>query len=412
MTRILAASRWLRWACLNIALLALLTGGPGLVDAAPAAERQAKAQELQRLQEQIRALRAALAADQAQRKDLRAELHTAEQGIAKVTRIMAELEQQAQAHAAGLQRLVQREETLRTDLSQQRAALVALARSAFIAGRQEQIKLLLNQQDPVAAGRTLVYYEYLNRARTERIASVTGRLRELEQVRADILQRQEELEELRAQHLQQRQALEEFRRVRTALLERVNSEIRDRQVELKRLLEDEARLRQVLRELDRSRPATPPSAPPPAATSRADPKDPFAGLKGTLSWPVSGALLATYGATRSVGDLRWRGVLIGAPEGQAVRAIARGQVVFADWLRGFGLLLIIDHGGGYMSLYGHNKSLLKRVSEWVEPGEVIAEVGSNDGQAKPGLYFEIRHNGEPVDPGLWCRSFPDEGSRG
>lgn len=408
MTWIFTASCWLRRACLIIApLVLLLTGGPGLVNATPAAERQAKAQELQRLREQIRSLHAALDADQAQRKDLRAELHTAEQGIAKMSRIIAELEQQAGAHAAELQRLVQREETLRTELSQERTALVAQVRSAFIAGRQEQIKLLLNQQDPIAAGRTLVYYEYLNRARTERIATVTGRLHELEQVRADILQRQEELDGLRAQHLQQRQALEEFRQVRTALLERVNSEIRDRQVELKRLLEDETRLRQVLRELDRPRPATPPSAPAPA-----DPKGPFAGLKGTLSWPVSGALLATYGATRSVGDLRWRGVLIGAPEGQAVRAIARGQVVFADWLRGFGQLLIIDHGGGYMSLYGHNKSLQKRVSEWVEPGEVIAVVGSNDGQAEPGLYFEIRHNGEPVDPGLWCRSSPAGGSRG
>jgi septal ring factor EnvC (AmiA/AmiB activator) len=132
-----------------------------------------------------------------------------------------------------------------------------------------------------------------------------------------------------------------------------------------------------------------------------DTEQPFAQLKGKLSWPVQGRIAGDYGQSRGAGPVKWNGVLLEAPAGTAVRAVYYGRVAFADWLQGLGLLVIVDHGGGYMSLYGHNASLLKESGDWVEPGESIAQVGDSGGQARPGLYFEIRLNGEPVNPNPW-----------
>lgn len=389
----------------GVLVLALLL--PATVSSAD--ERQAKAQELHRLQAQIQQLRAALEAGRKQQKDLRTELHTSEREISTLSESITRLERRSQEQAGELHKLMQREKDLQTGLVSERGALAAQVRAAFIAGRQEQLKLLLTQQDPAVAGRTLVYYEYLNRARAERIAAVMQRLQELTQVRHTIAHRREELDGLRAQQQQERRALEELRVVRAALLEQVSSDVRDKGHALKRLLEDEQRLQQVLRELERPRV----DALAKAETHRTNgARGSFADLKGKLPWPAPGPLGANFGATRNLGDLRWRGVFITAPEGQEVRAIAHGQVVFADWLRGFGQLLIIDHGGGYMSLYGYNKNLQKGTGAWVESGEVIATVGNSGGQDQYGLYFEVRHNGEPVNPGIWCRSMPEQQGRG
>lgn len=391
-----------------------LTGVLTLVLLLPASasradERQAKAQELERLQAQIQELRAALEAGRRQQKDLRTELHTSEREISTLTESIARLEQRSQKQAGELRKLMQRENDLQTGLASERSALTAQVRAAFTAGRQEQLKLLLTQQDPAVVGRTLVYYEYLNRMRAERIAAVTQRLEELEQVRQTIAHRKEELDGLRVQQQQERRALEELRGVRAALLEQVSVDIQDKGLALKRLLEDEQRLQQVLHELERARVDAAAKA---EAQGTNGAHGSFADLKGKLPWPAPGPFGANFGAPRNLGDLRWRGVFIAAPEGQEVRAIAHGQVVFADWLRGFGQLLIIDHGNGYMSLYGYNKNLQKGTGAWVESGEVIATVGNSGGQDQYGLYFEIRHNGEPVNPGLWCRSMPDQEERG
>lgn len=395
-------------ACLTVvlALVLLLPAGASRAD-----EHQATTQELERLQAQLRELRAALEAGRKQQKDLRTELRISEREIGTLSKSIARLGRRSQEQAAELQELMQRADDLQIGLTSERSALAAQVRATFIAGRQEQLKLLLTQQNPAVAGRALVYYEYLNRTRTERIAAVTQRLEELERVRHTIAHRKEELDGLRVQQLQERRALEELRAAHAALLEQVSVDVRDKGLALKRLLEDEQRLRQVLHELDRPRVDVP--APVKAeAHGTNGARGPFTGLQGKLPWPASGTLAANFGAPRNLGDLRWRGVFIAAPEGQEVRAIAHGQVVFADWLRGFGQLLIIDHGNGYMSLYGHNKSLQKGAGAWVESGEVIATVGNSGGQDQYGLYFEIRHNGEPVNPGIWCRSMPDQQGRG
>jgi septal ring factor EnvC (AmiA/AmiB activator) len=176
------------------------------------------------------------------------------------------------------------------------------------------------------------------------------------------------------------------------LLAALEREIGAKDRRLKALVEDEARLQRVLATLRRALADLPRGF---------DAEKPFPTQRGHLPWPASGSVKAAFGARRGVGELKWNGILIAAPEGRAVHAVHRGRVAFADWLRGFGLLMIVDHGDGYMSLYGHNQHLLKEVGEWVEAGEAVASVGASGGRAESGLYFEIRHDGRPVDPVRW-----------
>jgi septal ring factor EnvC (AmiA/AmiB activator) len=225
---------------------------------------------------------------------------------------------------------------------------------------------------------------------------------------------------LRDQRAGQLQALQESKAARRQILVKLGAEIKTKQQRLEALLQDERNLSELVIKLRRALAAIPPEpapVPPPAlstpsappssarATGPAPPEGaPFVRYKGRLSWPARGKITARYGSSRQVGALTWRGVMIGAEEGGEVKAIYRGRVAFADWLRGFGLLIIIDHGDGYMSLYGHNQNLAKGVGDWVERGDVIATVGNSGGEDSAGLYFEIRHNGVPDNPLQWCRA--------
>jgi murein hydrolase activator len=377
-----------------VALALLLTPAGALQADAP---RQRAAGELERLQERIGELRTTLGAARKREGDLRAALQQSEQAIARVSGTLRDLERQAAAQRAELHRLAERREALEVRLGAQRAGLAALVRSAHAMGHQEQMRLLLSQQDPGAVGRTLVYYGYLNPARAERIEGVARDLEALQALRAASARHQRELERLRERQSVEVQAREQQRAARAEVLAALTREIRAQGEELEGALADERRLRELLERLGRA------SARPKAPV----PHGPFAAGKGQLPWPAEGRLAARFGAPR-VGDLKWRGVLIAAPGGTDVHSIAPGRVAFADWMRGLGLLIIIDHGAGYMSLYGHNASLLRSVGDPVEAGEAIATVGDSGGQEQPGLYFEIRQNGQPVNPAAWCRSIPHE----
>jgi septal ring factor EnvC (AmiA/AmiB activator) len=192
----------------------------------------------------------------------------------------------------------------------------------------------------------------------------------------------------------QRDALETSRRERGELLADLNRDIHNTKQRLSQLKEDEQSLQELVKRLRRALAEIP---------SPRGPGKSFAQLKGRLRLPAEGAIAARFGMPRQVGQLKWQGILIDAPDGADVNAVAAGRVVFADWLRGFGLLLIIDHGDGYMSLYGYNQGLHKNVGDSVKAGELIATVGNSGSHSQSGLYFEIRHQGSPVDPLLWCK---------
>jgi septal ring factor EnvC (AmiA/AmiB activator) len=279
-------------------------------------------------------------------------------------------------------------------LEAQRDSLGRQVRAQYAAGRQEQVKLLLNQQDPGTVARMLTYYRYVHAARAERIASIQTALAELGQTEARILEQQAQLATLRETQQRGNAELEASRARRAVLLASLDRKVAAQSQEIERLREDEARLTRLLKEI---------------TTAYADIplprklKGAFGTLRGKLALPAQGRLSARFGDAKPVGNLKWRGLLLTAAEGAPVRAVARGRVAYADWLRGFGLLLILEHGDGYMTLYGHNQSLHKQAGEWAEAGETVARVGNTGDAPQAGLYFEIRHNGEPRDPLLWCR---------
>jgi len=278
-----------------------------------------------------------------------------------------------------------------------RRGLARYVRAAYATGRQDQFKLLLNQENPATLSRALTYYSYFNRQRAERIQALATVLDELADIKENITRDTERLAELREQKAAARQRLDDQRQRRLALIADLARELGDQDARLARLRQDEQKLTELVAGLARELADIPP------AEIR---EVPFHMLKGKLPWPSVGKIRHKFGTPRGTGDLSWQGVLVAAQPGTPVHAVSHGRVAFADWLRGFGLLMIIEHGDGYMSLYGHSESLLKEVGDWVEAGEVIARVGDTGGRDRSGLYFEIRHGGTPVDPVSWCARGP------
>ncbi len=352
---------------------------------------------LQQLRQQIQSLRSELDSDRQRKQSLQSRLRNTEKRIGKTAALLRELDRQIRRQKGELKALEKQRRGLRDDLRQHRIALGQQLRAAYANGQQEYLKILLSQQDPAAVARTLTYYDYYNRARLEKIRAIDEHLTELTAVEKKIRQQTRELERNRAERVNEKQQLERSRSERSQLLARLQQDMRSKDQRLSRLLEDERQLQRLLERLAEQ---------PVKAPLELSEGKPFAQLRGKLIWPTAGRLTARFGQRRKVGKLRWQGVRIGAREGTEVRAIHHGRVVFSDWLRGFGLLTIIDHGDGYMSLYGGNQSLYKEEGDWVESGEVIAAVGNSGGNDRHALYFEIRHNGKPVNPLKWCRGKP------
>ena len=266
-------------------------------------------------------------------------------------------------------------------------------RAAYLMGRQERLKILLNQQDPATVSRVMVYYDYLSRARVQKMVQIQTDIQRLAETEEIIGEQESVLSELR---VEQQKELAELRRSqdkRQAVLVALTRELSDQGEQLSRLQSDERELRTLLGGIEEALADIAVEHPQQLA---------FSGQRGRLAWPADGRLVNRFGAAR-LGSLVWDGVMISAPEGQEVRAIHHGRVAFADWLRGFGLLLIVDHGDGFMTLYGHNRSLFKEAGDWVEVDEPIALVGSSGGRKSSGVYFGIRHHGRPIDPTQWCR---------
>ena len=265
---------------------------------------------------------------------------------------------------------------------------------SYSIGRQDYLKLLLNQEDPSAILRTLTYHTIIQKSRNAKLRELHDEVRRISSEEDVIDQKIAILNELRKQKSATRIALDNSRRERESLLATVGFEIEDTEAQLERLRVDEEKLEKLLSGLKEDLTDI-------SDTGEED--EPFANLKGALGWPARGKVLRRFGTERGANGLSWQGVLIGAKQGDTVHAVSHGRVAFAEPLKGFGLLLIIDHGDGYMSLYGRNGRLLKEVGDWVRTAEPVARVGQSSGDELTGLYFEIRHNGKPRNPVKWCR---------
>jgi len=276
----------------------------------------------------------------------------------------------------------------------QRELLGKQVRSAFMIGRQEYLKLMLNQEDPALVGRTLVYYDYFNQARSEQINQVQAALEKIENLSVAISAEAKRLQQTRTKQQAEKKALEKTYRERALVLASLSRDIKSKDQQLTQMSADEKRLQNLLQAINKAMPDI---------FAEAGNHKSFVAYKGKLVWPVNGQVKKLFGKRRKSGKLKWNGVIIRAAKGREVHAISHGRVAYADWLRGYGLLLIIDHGDGYMSLYGHNQSLYKETGDWVDVNEVIGEVGDSGGQQRSGLYFEIRHKGKPTNPSRWCK---------
>ncbi len=375
-------------------VLCLVALAPPILSAGEAEDSARRAAELRRVQARIHALQQALARARAERERTRNGLRDIERRIGRIDRRLRQLRKMIARSQRRLASLRQRQRRLRRELAVQREVLGGQIRASYAMGRQEQLKILLNQGDPARIQRILVYYDYLIRDRSRRITLIDRKLDELRRVTAQIQQQRRALDGLYRRQRDERHALQAGRRQRRAMLRRLARDIRSKGQRLRTLRRAERELQRVLQAIRQTLDDIP---------SGDGQHRPFASLRGLLPWPVNGRVVVRFGTRRRIGNLKWRGIVIRTPRGREVRAISHGRVAFADWLRGYGNLLIIDHGNGYMSLYGHNQSLLKEVGEWVDAGDVIASAGDSGGQRYSGLYFEIRHQGKPVDPKRWLR---------
>jgi len=265
-------------------------------------------------------------------------------------------------------------------------------KAAHAIGNQQHLKILLNQEDPAEINRMLTYLDYFNRARAEYVDRYTEILASLRRVEANIVKQTRQLSDSRDELSQQHQQMTMAREKREISLAFLKQTMRSKGDELNKLINDRKGLESILVRINKELNELPAI------------KDltPFAEQRGKLPLPVVGKITNRFGSSRNNGKLRWQGVFISASEGQPIHAVHHGRVVFSDWLRGFGLLLIINHGDGYMSLYGHNQSLYRQTGDWVAANEVISTAGTSGGQEKSGLYFEIRKKGKPKNPTSWC----------
>jgi len=352
-----------------------------------------KESELKRVNARIEQVRKSVNADVQKRDKLSAQLRNAELGAQEARRNLEAVRAQRIASEARLKELEREQSRREADLASERGALSGELRAAYVNGREEQLKLLLNQQDPASAGRMFAYYGYFGRARAERIASISDQLEHLVLVREKIDAEHRRLAQLESRQEQEFEALRGAQQNRVKAVAAIDAQIKSQGGELKRLESQARSLEKLVAELRKA------LANPPVAKQA-----PFEPLKGKLPWPVQqGKVLARFGQPRAGGSLRWQGMLIGTARGARVRAPYAGRVAYADWLPGMGLMVVLDHGGGYLSLYGHNDELFRKVGESVAAGDVIAAVGDSGGNDQAALYFEVRRGREPVNPEIWLQ---------
>ena len=384
----------LRMLCGNTLLLALALSGANPAHSADKAELDA-------LHSRIEALKRNLADAEENRTEASDALRASEQGVSEANRVLHNIAAQQRTVRADLIRVGEQSRALEAGIAAQQRQLGQLLAMRYASGQQDYLRLLLSGRDPNQTARDLHYYSYISRAQAEFIRALRSNLDGLAQLAREARGKSAELAGLEAQQREGRKELLAQQAERRKVLAKLAKQIRTQNREIKSLERDEARLSRLVEELGKMI--------SPGAAGRRNEKLPetgvdagaFASQKGKLRLPARGELINQFGTPRSDSGLTWKGLFIRSASGQEVRAVAAGRVVFAEWMRGFGNLMIIDHGQSYLTIYGNNEALLKQVGDAVKTGDTVATVGNSGGNADSGLYFEIRYQGKAFDPLRW-----------
>jgi septal ring factor EnvC (AmiA/AmiB activator) len=396
-----------------VAALMLTYSSPMLCAAAPKIDKE----DLKQLRSRIETLQKELADTEESKSEVADALRDSERAISAATRQLSTLAQSQHKASNKLTQLQAQSEQVTKDIEVQQSQLSKLLYRQYMAGsgQKEYLELLLNQQEPNQIARNMYYYGYLTRARAEGIDALRTNLQQLDSLTRESQEKSAEIAVIRAKQAEYKKELEQKKTEHARLLARISLQADQQRREISKLKQDEERLSRLVEKLakllarkNRRSPSTNSTSPTPLSNDSlpdaSTDGSPFSALKGRLSLPVRGELANRFGSPRADGGLTWKGLFIRSAIGEDVKAIATGRIVFADWLRGFGNLLIVDHGGSYMSLYGNNETIRKQVGDPVRSGDTIATVGNSSGiNPDAGLYFELRHQGKPFDPLIWVR---------
>jgi len=375
---------------IRIFLLIILFGITPVISAATTATPK---EQLHQLEVQIQKLQQQMHNTRTKYGNLQQQLQDSEEDIGEVARRLEMLHGSLTDKQHSLTDLQNQQTVLQNKLESQRSRLAQQIRASYIVGHQNYLKLWLNQEAPFIIGRLLTYYDYFNQARIDQIKEIDSTLRSLTNIRQTINSETTDLDQLVNSQRDKKTELELNYKNRYKILDKLAKTLETQDQELTRLQNDKHQLQSLLGTLEEGFK----SIPQPIGWYNS-----FGQLKGKLPYPVKGKVIKNFGQP-SVGYLKWQGILIKAEKGTKVQAIAWGRVVFAQWFRSLGLLVILDHGGGYMSLYAHNQSLYIKIGDWVKTGDIIATIGDSGGRKTPALYFEIRQQGIPQPPKKWLR---------
>ncbi len=373
-------------------LAVLLLAGLPLATQAQSDEEKAR-RDLQQLQRDIQRIERDIASASTRRNKLQKQLRETEKALGRLQRNIADNRRTMADNQRRVAELESEKQTLEQALAAQQDRITAELRTAWQMGRQGQLKVLLSQENPHTVARTMGYYRYLFNARNDALTEYRETLASLASVQQEIDASLVRLEQQQQALEQQRSRLAAAQDNRKLAVAELNTDISSKGARLQQMEADRKELERLLEAIEEAV----------VNLQVPDNYQSFKAAKGKMPWPVAGKPGNRFGRPRNDGKMRWQGVKIPAKEGTTVRAIHHGRIVYADWFRGSGLLLIIDHGDGYMSLYAHNQSLLRDVGEWVTAGTPISTVGNSGGQERTALYFEIRHQGKPTNPASWCR---------
>lgn len=392
-------------------LLLVLALAPAIAGAAATTATQAQ-DELQELRGRISAMQKKLAAAEETKSEASDALRESEQAISEANRELRELNRQARDSGAKLGSLRKTSQDTKTRMQSQQEMLGRMLRRQYLQGEPDALRLVLARENPNDMARQLHYLAYVARARARLVDGLRSNLAELDRLTREIAEQAEAITRIAREQATQKKRLEREKRARAEVLTKVSRDVRAQQQQIRVMQNNENRLTRLIDQLSKlvqqpQRPQRPAAGGKPRPRNDTVPADTgggaFAAMRGTLALPVRGELGGRFGSPRSDGGITWKGVFIAARSGDDVKAVAGGRVVYADWLRGFGNLLIIDHGDSYMTLYANAEALLKQVGEVIRGGDTIATVGNSGGNAESGLYFEMRHAGKPFDPLTWVK---------
>lgn len=357
-----------------------------------APSKQEKQNELKSIQKKINQLQQSIAVKQDSKNKTIKQLKSIEKNIGFLNTKIQKSNRSIQSSNKRLKKLHNDNKALKKELDKNKISLEKQIYGAYTQGRNSQLQMIFNQQNPAEFQRQLSFYQYIAKQQSTVINKVNKNLSDLETTRKNIEDENKRLKKTKNELVLQKQSLTKDKTKRSQVVKTLNTQLKKQGKHLKSLHEDEKQLKELIASIND------------IFKNHSQPQKPFKTLKGKLPWPLKGKLKTMYGHLKPLSNLKWQGNVIYAKEGTHVRAVSSGIVAYADWLKGFGNIIIIDHGDDYLSLYSHNQSLYKAPGEQVSKGEIISSAGNSGGIKKSGVYFEIRKKGKPQNPAIWCNS--------